>query len=349
MKHNQWIQTVAILLVFLTAGCTALASITPQSSSVVEITPTSSDTSRMATSIATFTPSFQPPTSTVIASVQISPAIPRPTLPADEAKTLVFDLLQNNGGCRLPCLWSLTPGETDPLTFDYFMSQFGNLVSPDVYVSTSEFGELGGFTLILRENYVHIDVDLSYYKNKEVNELDLLALRGYAMQERGKDPDWLSPEVSPLYGDPSFNQAFEYYLLPQILSNYGPPNQVLLAPFPDDPDRTDIKWHPFSLVLLYLDKGIFVEYVSPRETIGSNFVGCSSKADISLAVWSPESGLPMKYVIQKAGSEINELNMDYFKPVDEATSMTQDEFYQNFKDPNNTACLETPMELWLSP
>jgi hypothetical protein len=176
-----------------------------------------------------------------------------------------------------------------------------------------------------------------------------LALDGSALYERGKDPDWLSPDVSPLYGDASFNKAFEYYSLPQILSNYGMPSQVLLAPFPDDPIRTDVKWQPFSLVLLYPEKGIFVEYVSPRGTISNDFVGCPSKAHISLAVWSPESDMSLEYVIQKAGSEINELNMDYFKPVEEATSMTLNEFYQKFKDPNNTACLETPMDFWQTP
>jgi len=54
----------------------------------------------------------------------------------------------------------------------------------------------------------------------------------------------------------------------------------------------------------------------------------------------------LEYIIQKAGSEINELNMVYFKSVEEATSMSLDEFYQTFKNPSYTDCLETPQKLW---
>jgi hypothetical protein len=272
--------------------------------------------------------------------------LPRPTLSAEEAKTLVFDFLKDNAGCRLPCLWGLTPGQTDIQTLDDFMAQFRELVTPDVYVSVRDFGQRGGFTLSYRKDNVHIGTGFSYYKNKEDSGLDLLAIRGSAMQERGKDLDWKSSDLRPLYEDASFNQAFAYYLLPQMLSNYGHPAQVLLAPFPDESDRPDIQWHPFSLVLIYPEHGIFVEYVSPRETAGSSFFGCPSKAHLSLAVWDPKSNLTLEYIVQKAGLEINELNMDYFKPVEEATAMSLNEFYEVFKDPQNTKCLETLQELW---
>jgi hypothetical protein len=39
-----------------------------------------------------------------------------PTLSADEARMVMLDWLQNNGGCRLPCIWGLTPGVTDTQT-----------------------------------------------------------------------------------------------------------------------------------------------------------------------------------------------------------------------------------------
>jgi len=226
------------------------------------------------------------------------------------------------------------------------LTQFGIVQSPDIYVNRADFEESGILSFIYRENSVHIDVDLYFIKNEKRNGINLLGLRGHAMQERGKDLDWLSPDVSPLYGDTLFNQTFEYYLLPQMLSVYGKPSQVLLAPKPDDPDPQDIEWYPFSVVLFYPDRGIFVEYVSPRETKESSYLGCPAKAEISLAVWDPKTGLSLKNIIQYAGVEINEFNLDYFKPIEEATSMSLDEFYQKFKDSANTGCLETPKEIW---
>ena len=43
-----------------------------------------------------------------------------PTLTNDEEQTLVLNLLQENGGCELPCWWGFTPGETAWATAERF-------------------------------------------------------------------------------------------------------------------------------------------------------------------------------------------------------------------------------------
>jgi hypothetical protein len=50
-----------------------------------------------------------------------------------------------------------------------------------------------------------------------------------------------------------------------------------------------------------------------------------------------------------AGVGIGENSTDYFKPIEEATSMTVSKFLQTFKVTDNEICLETPIDLWLSP
>ena len=320
MKRNNWLMGLVALL--LGSGC----------SNPVVATPLNPPTQTMLPQATT---SFTATSSSAIA------------LSAEEAKNLVFELLADNGDCQLPCLWGMTPGDTDRQTLDIFISKFENMITPDIYVSVDDFGDFGGFFLGYRKDNIHINTDFSYYyENKESDRLDLLGIRGYAMHEKGKDLDWLSLDVSPLYGDASFNQIYTYYFLPQILSNYGPPSQVLLKPFLDDPQRADVQWWPFSIVLLYPEQGIFIEYVSRRETVGANFAACPSKSTISLAVWDPQSSLSLEYVVQKAGSQINELNIASFKSVENATSMTLEEFYEVFRDPRNIACVETPQELW---
>ncbi|HNB51376.1 MAG TPA: hypothetical protein PK530_05515 [Anaerolineales bacterium] len=331
MKQNHWL---GILVLFMLGGCVehqvAIQSTTPS--------PLLIPQSVVSTSMPI-------PTQTAIPLPLVAPV----ALSAKEVKDLVFALLEDNGNCQLPCLWGLTPGKTDSQTLGKFLLQFDNLKTPDIYMDVADFGGIGGFFLGYRENNIHVNTDFFYYEDDEKKQVLLLGFHGYAMQEHGKDLDWLSLDVSPLYGDDSFNQAFKYYLLPQILSNYGRPSQVLLAPFLNDPDRPDIEWYPFSLVLLYPEDGIFVEYVMPRNKIEDKFVGCPSQATINLAVWESESGLPIEYVIQKGGAEINELNMEYFKPLAQATKMTLDEFYEIFQHPDNTTCLQTLMELWPGP
>ena len=319
MKRIYWV-TILVLL-FLLGGC---------ASPLV----TSTTTKVLPTPIAIL---FQTPTPTL--SVNTSQA----TLSASEAKNLVFDLLKNNGSCKLPCLWGLTPGKTDRQALNKFMSQFGKLATPDIYVKVSDYGRVGGFFLAYRKDTVHINTDFSYYENEERNRINLLSLHGYAMQEKGKDLDWLSMDISPLYGDSSFNQAFAYYLLPQILSNYGLPSQVWLKPYLDDPQRPDITWQPFILVLFYPQQGIYVEYVMPRNNNDKYFEGCPTQSEIYLAVWNPQDNLSLGEIAEKGGFGFD---MDYFKPINEATSMTLGQFYQTFKNPKNTACIETPKSLW---
>jgi hypothetical protein len=255
-----------------------------------------------------------------------------------------LDLIQNPKDCLLPCLWGLTPGKTDINTFELFISQFGEdrtFVDTQIGAFASKNG--GNISLTYVKDNTYVVVMLGYVRNDPV--LEWLTMSSYAMENLGSNPDNQLPNLAPVYGDRTFNQETINYLLPAILSNHGPPSQVLLATWPDDPDRSDIKWYPFSLVLLFPDQGIFVEYVSPREIKGTHFVGCPDKSQIHLGVWSPERNPTLKE-IAKAGSVINELNTDYYKSVEEATSLTLEEFYNIYKDPENTSCLETPRDLW---
>ena len=148
---------------------------------------------------------------------------------------------------------------------------------------------------------------------------------------------------SPLYGDEFLNRVLRLFP-PQILTNYGQPAQVLVGTFLQESDRSDVKWSPFSLVLLYPERRIFVEYVSQGETRDNFFVGCPSISDIHLAVWSIQSNYSLEDVVKMGGG--SEIQMLAIKPLEEVTSMTIAEFYQKFKDPENTECLKTPVHLW---
>ncbi len=64
------------------------------------LTPAPTRTAK-ALSTATIVPTLPTSTPTVI-----------PTLLAEDARQRLLDLLANNGECRLPCLWGITPGKS---------------------------------------------------------------------------------------------------------------------------------------------------------------------------------------------------------------------------------------------
>lgn len=342
MIRSTWIGIAVLGVIFWLSGCVPLTTTAPTPSRTVPTLQTAIASRASATptpykmpATATFTPfptaTRQPPTPT-----------PQPTLTAEEMRALILELLKNNGGCRLPCLWGLVPGKTNIQTLDRFLAQFHDVETPEDYFRIQDFGDIGGFSLVFNENKDYILVDFSYYE--DANGIAMLTMFGYLMREFGTTPEG-ALDLRPIYGDALFRQTFQYYTLPNILSTYGLPERVLLATWPDDPERPDIKSQPFSLVLLYPSQGIFIEYVTLRQTKPGYFVSCPDTAHIYLGVWSPERALPLTRIVQ-AGSVINRLNIDYFKPLEEATSLSLEEFYRTFKDPNNTTCLQTPIELW---
>lgn len=72
---------------------------------------TETDMSSATPSQPATAPTFSPPTWTPRPT--LSPTwTPRPTLSPDSVRALITGLLSNNGGCRLPCWWGITPGRT---------------------------------------------------------------------------------------------------------------------------------------------------------------------------------------------------------------------------------------------
>ncbi len=245
----------------------------------------------------------------------------------------------------MPCLWGMTPGISNAESLNAFLSHFVETsVANEIYIHSHSREQSGSFTSILWNDKIRIPSVLSYYKDKD-GLIDHLTLSAQAGQEEGEG---VNQSIKAVYGEPFFYQTLDYYLLPNILSEYGRPSDILIAPFPDDPDYPSDAKIPFSIVLFYQDKGIFAEYILPKGKNGENLVGCPTKAGyLTVIVWPPNQHLSIETVASmNTGLGINKLNVDYFKTIENATSMTVEDFYQTFKSPESTACIETPKNIW---
>ncbi len=149
-------------------------------------------------------------------------------------------------------------------------------------------------------------------------------------------------------------------MLPQLLSNYGMPSEVLVIAFPYD-IFSKADYEPFSIVVIYSDLGIMAEYVSPTQWVGKMVElptpglsvgeiarGCPSQSYLTLRTWDVKKNIPIREIASIASGEgISETAYDYFFPIQEATSMSINDFYEKFKEPNNTLCLDLPSSLWI--
>jgi hypothetical protein len=287
-------------------------------------------------------PSFtrtKPPTDTLI------PPTPQPTFSPVEAKIKLQELLKDNGGCKLPCLWGNTPAENIPWAGEDFLQIFGNgEIKNDFHVSTHYLNNVRSISSYFRQNGFRAIIDFGFIKKGDT--LTRIHFRSELLYEE-YDSTGEAIKSNAFYGGhPFFKNLVGYYYLPQILKNYGKPSTVLAYPEWKDPDYPDNYVLEFSFFIVYYDLGFSLEYITLQETSGNFFVGCPSKgAFINLTTWDPALKPTLKEIAAwSTGYRINELTIDQYKPIEEVTSMSVEDFYKTFQNPN--ACVRTLKKVW---
>ena len=264
-------------------------------------------------------------------SIESITLTPSPTLSPEESETMIMDLLQNNNGCIFPCWWGLMPSKTEARTALFFFDKFTSLAVAHIF---NEYGSYERWLIPKDDLTLDISVSVSYGKQTPnlINSLQVTTQVTRKL-DGGSEVAWENPLNE---------QFFRAYMLPEILSVYGRPQDVLVF--------ANEGWRYFELLLDYSDKGFAIWYSAPLESSGKMFLGCPSKAFTKLYLWTPEFVYTWAEGVTGMGdkSEIEALNRD-FRPLQEVTSMTLDEFYSNFTNTENPGCIETPKVIWPGP
>lgn len=300
-------------LVFLN-GCVVPTAPTPTFPSTTPLpatnTPTPSPVLPTRTPLPTPTP--KPPMPTVPPSPTLAP-----TLTADQEQALVLDLLQNNAGCRLPCWWGFTPGKTAWQTAYAFFASLGKMPA---------------------------EGDNNYAVVFHIPQHDVQIGQLYSLRDGLIEAIWVSAGTvrngERIYGDEQFAKDLQRYFLPQLLTTYGQPTEVLLRTFRSVPEGTFI---PFNLLLFYPQRGILVRYYGPTERIGERIRVCPQQTDITLWLSSPEQILTLEDI---RGPDFPIEEVPEFRSIEKSTGMSLETFYKTFKNADNRLCLETPVDMW---
>lgn len=139
--------------------------------------------------------------------------------------------------------------------------------------------------------------------------------------------------TSFVYDSPLYTQYFRYYTLPYLLSNYGKPENVYIQ------YTNEYAFREYYITLDYTKSGwvafLTMQLYEKTNESGDVWVGCPSEAFTTLHLWSPEDSEMARTYGYASGSK-GEIS------IEKATSLTLDEFYQLYKDPTYTKCLQTP-------
>ncbi len=265
-------------------------------------------------SVENLLPTQAPPTPTPTSTAEPTPFV-IPTAGASDpaaARQLVKYLLQTNAGCKLPCWWGITPGETTWAQARLILEK------TSLYI-----GDQG-----LKDNFnANVEAYLPYpYDFAPSMEQFYDVKNGVVDYIRVYNFD-LAPE----------------YRLSEILRDYGPPTEIWIRTFAAE--TLDVQ--DFLVDLFYQDRGILVEYRTgiPLQVVDGNLRNCligAMNAPV-IHLWSPD--------IQNLSSDdakklIDTANLPQPTQLQDATGMSVETFYETFQDPTTGVCLETPQDLW---
>jgi hypothetical protein len=321
MKLLTIICVFSFLVIALTTACT-------QSSSSTEIPqPISTPT---PTGALTFTSTFTPTATPTNTPITI------PTLPEEQARDQLLDLLADNGGCRLPCLLGITPGKTTYTEARAILLPFSG-ISILTYLNDNSGDSVW---LTYDEGDLRTFIQLSYlYANDGI-------ISGIAFKT-GEYKETVDNR-SPIYDSKIFGERLHPYMLSGILSEFGKPASVVIHTYGKQITGSG----GFEIILLYPDQGILVHYTTQMETVGTNARGCPANAQVEVELYpSGDADAFTKSLSETdwaAFVQTEPINDLHWKPIDKATSMSVEQFYETFRQPTDK-CIETPLEGWYVP
>lgn len=294
---------------------------------VRNVTVLASITSSVALSSVTAVPSL---TSSPVNTATPTPTMTAiPTLPAEKARARLLDLLALNGGCRLPCLWGITPGKSSYQDVQVVLMALSSL-SYSLHLNPSGSSDVtprlaeGDLEIYNRVAFLSDPNETVYRVAYNVEAHKLLQEGGYL----------------DIFDSEFFGERIGSYALPHILSEQGVPLSIMISTYGGPLSRGGTGG--FDILLLYPDQGILVNYTTQMQLSGTNVRGCPSNAHVEMELYPPGNSESFYDLLNQTdwGAKFSA-----YQPLEQVTSMSSEEFYETFRQPTDN-CVETSAKLW---
>jgi hypothetical protein len=252
----------------------------------------------------------------------------------------LLELLENNGGCHLPCLWGITPEKSTYPEARAILEPLSSISS-----LTGFRADGGSISPTYAEGDLFLDTDVSFLSEEQI--VNRVTFR--AREMRNVTSPSGEAGFAGVFDSASFGERVGYFLLPHILSEQGMPEAVLISTDGGPERGRDVPG--FYVLLFYPDQGLLVSYTTYRELAGANVRGCLSSAHVELELAPPGHGDSFsEYLSQTQWANLWPVPADspHWKPIEKATSMSLDEFYETFRQATDQ-CIETPASIWPVP
>jgi hypothetical protein len=259
------------------------------------------------------------------------------TLYTDKLYNDLFFLLQDEN-CALPCLMGFDPTISTTTDIQNVLSPFQVLTKYGSLPLDSE----GGLSIEYPSADMRLSINFYYFPSSNKNgTLDHIYLDTNAATSNG-GMDTPAPYLSTEY-----HKLLQRYSLPVVLSTFGSPTQVLVSAIPSTGAEPGVKSF-FDLRLAYPDKGFYLSYFSLVQEENTFYRVCPSDSFVTILSERPTSGMSLDDLIAKMDNWPGTGAFIKFKPISDATGITNTQFYQTFSQPTSE-CFESERSIWLKP
>lgn len=332
--QNISLQLGFLLFISMITGCAQSTEkgSTPYNQPTASIS--TSNVSNLEISTPVLTPTIKNPSTPILMPAAIS------TLSTDHASTRLLDFLSNNGNCQLPCLWSITPGKSTAQEAQILWSPLSG-ISTRILTLPSYFTADEGS---IHPAYIEDDLMLITNAGYESNHQVISHITFSTSEQKKFVPSTGGWGLLNIFGSTAFGKRVEYYSLKHLLSEQGIPTSVLILTSGLPPTYNGSG--EFEIVLSYPNQGIWVRYTTQMQFLANGTVrGCPSNAHIEMDLYPSGNANEFSRFIGKTHPEISD---GWYKPIQEVTSLTLQQFYETFQQPTDK-CIETPAKLWPTP
>lgn len=263
------------------------------------------------------------PTDTPTPISTLTNAQPSTAMPSNQPKPLptqgdlsdeeyIYQLLQTNGGCELPCWLGIVPGETHWDEAERFLSSLSLGID---LIKDETTTEVNGISIRRREFHIYVDTgDATTYRFRLLTRDNLVT--GIRVS-------------SPLTN--------YHFLLKDLLSNQGVPDKIFIF------TRSNVMEPPtpFNLILFYQEQRFLAAYSTLVYKENEQITACLDDVGPGLIIFPEKNDLSDQLIAEIfiGPDPIGVLS------VDDALGMSPADFYETYRN-SETSCLITPADIW---
>lgn len=255
------------------------------------------------------------------------------------------ELILINGKCELPCIWGITPGKTTFREAKTLLAPLGEIAGQ----YSSFESPNGGVDIYFPIDGSNIHAGLWYINNPTQGFTDQeIASIQYQLDAFITISGDGYTGVETVYHSESYAELVKFYSLQQVLHRLGAPDKVMLETISQYAPSVEGIEQPstMSLVVIYPDKGVMVEYITTINIANASVEGCFIAPEMTFELIEPKERTTESFV-GELGTQWKE-QLQYYLPIDQATNYTNKSFYDHFTNANNS-CISTPAKLWPRP